>query len=270
MGFALFTTRATLLPAVSKVAAQIACFVKLFSIFLSKNTPYLFFQYEVFFLSSYLKDIEITVPEHFYYMLGDNSDNSYDSRYWSDYLSDEKTPQISDAAKYMAETAEQYSPEHPLYIVALGAITNVASAMLLNPNMKENAVVVWLGGHALHMPKTDEFNMKQDIAAARVVLDSGVPLVLLEDQDFFRNIGIFRDVYLLFRPHGHVHDIDIGFDAKGVYYDGNYRVFDADGKETDLAAPILWNAEKPYLYTMVIEQGGEYIPFRIIKSLPFL
>lgn len=96
-----------------------------------------------------------------------------------DYLSDEKTPQISDAARFMAETAEQYSPEHPLYIVALGAITNVASAMLLNPNMKENTVVVWLGGHALHMPKTDEFNMKQDIAAARVVLDSGVPLVLL-------------------------------------------------------------------------------------------
>ena len=27
---------------------------------------------------------EIKVPEHFYYMLGDNSDNSYDSRYWSE------------------------------------------------------------------------------------------------------------------------------------------------------------------------------------------
>ena len=27
---------------------------------------------------------EITVPEHSYYMLGDNSANSYDSRYWSD------------------------------------------------------------------------------------------------------------------------------------------------------------------------------------------
>ena len=31
----------------------------------------------------------------------------------------------------------------------------------------------------------------------------------LEDQDFFRNTGIFRDVYLLLRPHGHLHDIDI-------------------------------------------------------------
>lgn len=33
---------------------------------------------------------EITVPEHSYYMLGDNSANSYDSRYWSDpFISDE-------------------------------------------------------------------------------------------------------------------------------------------------------------------------------------
>ena len=85
----------------------------------------------------------------------------------------------------------------------------------------------------------------------------------LEDQDFFRNNGIFRDVYLLSRPEGHVVDVNIGFDARGIYYDGAYRVFDADGVETDLADPILWNAEHPYLYTVVIEQAGEFIPFRI-------
>lgn len=85
----------------------------------------------------------------------------------------------------------------------------------------------------------------------------------LEDQDFFRNTGIFRDVYLLFRPRGHLHDIDIAFDAKGIYFDGCYRIFDAAGTETDLASPILWNAEKPYLYTVIVEQSGEYIPFKI-------
>ncbi len=85
----------------------------------------------------------------------------------------------------------------------------------------------------------------------------------LEDQDFFRNSGIFRDVYLLSRPKGHLFDINIGFDAKGIYYDGTYRVFDAEGKETDLAEPILWNAEQPYLYMVIVEQAGEYIPFKI-------
>lgn len=95
------------------------------------------------------------------------------------YLLDENTPVISDAAKDLAERAENYSPENPLYVVAIGAITNVASAILLNPKMIENTVVVWLGGHALHHENTREFNMFQDIAAARIVMGCGVPFVQL-------------------------------------------------------------------------------------------
>lgn len=95
------------------------------------------------------------------------------------YLENKDTPVISDAAHFLADLSEAYSPENPLYIIAIGAITNVASAFLLNPNMKENTVVVWLGGHALHMNNTREFNMYQDVAAARVVFGCGVPLVQL-------------------------------------------------------------------------------------------
>ena len=85
----------------------------------------------------------------------------------------------------------------------------------------------------------------------------------LEDQDFFRNNGIFRDVYILSRNGGHVFDVQIGFDSKGIYCDENYKVYDADGNETDLSDPILWNAEKPYLYTAVVDRAGEFIPFKI-------
>ena len=95
------------------------------------------------------------------------------------YLTDEKTPIISDAALDLAKRVEDYSPEHPLYVVAIGAITNIASAILLNPKVCENAVVVWLGGHALHYKDNNEFNAHQDIAAARVVYSLGVPLVQL-------------------------------------------------------------------------------------------
>ena len=85
----------------------------------------------------------------------------------------------------------------------------------------------------------------------------------LEDQDFFRNNGIFRDVYLLSRNKGHLTDIEIGFDSKEIYYDGKYTVYDANLRPADLSNPILWNAENPYLYTVVAEQAGEYIPFKI-------
>lgn len=95
------------------------------------------------------------------------------------YLPSETEAVKSDAAEFVVKTAREYSAEKPLYIAAIGAITNVASALLLDPTIKDKCVVVWLGGHALHMPKNDEFNLKQDIAAARVVFGCGVPLVQL-------------------------------------------------------------------------------------------
>ena len=97
-----------------------------------------------------------------------------------DYLADETTPVDSPAARFMAKLADDYSPEKPLYIAAIGAITNVASAFLMNPKMAENCVVVWLGGNAESSPwAASEFNMMQDISAARVIVGSGVPFVQL-------------------------------------------------------------------------------------------
>ena len=95
------------------------------------------------------------------------------------FLADERTPVISEAALDLVQRSKKYSPENPLYVVAIGAITNIASAILLDPQVAENTVVVWLGGHAMHYHDTKEFNMKQDIAAARIVMGSGVPFVQL-------------------------------------------------------------------------------------------
>lgn len=95
------------------------------------------------------------------------------------YLPSEITPVVSDAAKDLAGRAMGYSPENPLYVVAIGAVTNVASAILLNPDIINHIVLVWLGGHALSWPDTLEFNMAQDMAASRIVFGCGVPLVQL-------------------------------------------------------------------------------------------
>ena len=95
------------------------------------------------------------------------------------YLADEKTPVLSDAASDLARRAMEYTPERPLYVVGLAAITNIASALLLNPGIADRIVCVWLGGHAPTWPDTDEFNLRQDVAAARVVFSSGAPLVLV-------------------------------------------------------------------------------------------
>ena len=95
------------------------------------------------------------------------------------FLENEQTPVISDAARDLVARAATYTEQNRLYVVAIGAITNVASALLLAPDVAKRIVVVWLGGHAHHYHDTREFNLREDVAAARVVMQSGVPFVQL-------------------------------------------------------------------------------------------
>lgn len=98
------------------------------------------------------------------------------------FLPDAHTPVESPAMRDLIERSREFSSGDPLYVVAVGAITNVASAILADPSLIERIVVVWLGGTGLHFPYANEFNLSQDTHAARVVFDSGVPLVHLPTQ----------------------------------------------------------------------------------------
>lgn len=95
------------------------------------------------------------------------------------YMPDEETPVDSAAARDLSQRAMNYTPEHPLYVIAIGAITNVSSALLLNPEIRDRIVLIWLGGHALDWPHNKEFNLYQDVAGARIVFGCGVALVSL-------------------------------------------------------------------------------------------
>jgi len=95
------------------------------------------------------------------------------------FLPDENTPVESEAARKIVELAMTYTPEEPLYVVAIGAVVNVASAILMEPAIKDRIVLVWLGGHARHYEDNFEFNLRQDVASGRVVFGSGVPMIQL-------------------------------------------------------------------------------------------
>ncbi|MFQ9801097.1 MAG: nucleoside hydrolase [Clostridia bacterium] len=69
------------------------------------------------------------------------------------------------------------SQESPLYVVAIGAITNVASAILIEPAIIDHIVVVWLGGHVVTMESNQEFNLCGDLLASQYIFDCGVPLI---------------------------------------------------------------------------------------------
>jgi len=95
------------------------------------------------------------------------------------YLTDLDNPPASPAVLDLIKRAKTASPDNPLYVAAVGAITNVASAIRTDPSIIESIVVVWVGGNSIHWPSTREFNFSQDLNASRLVFDCGVPLVQL-------------------------------------------------------------------------------------------
>lgn len=94
------------------------------------------------------------------------------------FLAAPNEPIESDAVHDLIERA--MTPNSgKLHVAAIAAATNIASALLIEPRIAEKITVVWLGGHAPFLTDTREFNLQQDLHAARVLLDSPVPLVLL-------------------------------------------------------------------------------------------
>jgi inosine-uridine nucleoside N-ribohydrolase len=123
---------------------------------------------------------------------GDGMRKSFDEiRQIMALVGDNTTPVLEGATEWLSATrvARPYPATEdlvrralatdggPLYVVAIGAPTNVSNAILLAPEILDRIVVVWLGGNSLHWPSALEFNLRQDLYASRLLLEPGVALV---------------------------------------------------------------------------------------------
>jgi hypothetical protein len=117
----------------------------------------------------------------------------------------------------------------PLYVVAIGAPTNVVTALMLRPEIADQIVVVWLGGHALHWPTAREFNLGQDLVASRFLFDSGVPLVHVPCRDVADHLTTTRaEIDRFVRPGGRI----------GEFLAGRYAEYVADRPGV---AKVIWD-----------------------------
>ena len=66
-----------------------------------------------------------------------------------------------------------------VYVVATGAATNVSCAIMADPSIKDNICVVWVACNTIDNGGAVDFNVGQDEAAAKYLLNCGVNLVLL-------------------------------------------------------------------------------------------
>ena len=95
------------------------------------------------------------------------------------YLTSYDNPVASASTEDLIQRADEYRDE-PLYIAAIGCVTNIASALLLEPDLVKKIVVLWTAAYptSARVPNSS-FNLDQDVLAAQLLFDSGVPHVYL-------------------------------------------------------------------------------------------
>lgn len=91
-------------------------------------------------------------------------------------------PLHSPAVDHLIERAMAHDDQdRPLYVVALAALTNIASAILIEPRIIERIVVVWTAAYPTFssLPNRPSMNLVQDFIASQFLFDCGVPHVYL-------------------------------------------------------------------------------------------
>jgi purine nucleosidase len=96
------------------------------------------------------------------------------------YLPSLDAPIRSESAEFIIQRALAQD-ERPLYIAAIGCLTNVASALLMAPEIASRIVVLWTSTYPsfVNLNHAPSLNLVQDIPASQLIYDCGVPLVFL-------------------------------------------------------------------------------------------
>ncbi len=162
------------------------------------------------------------------------------------FLPNRNTPVDTPAARRIVELAlEAKAKGETLYVLAIAALTNVASALLLAPEIIDSVVVVWLGGHPVYWPNNDEFNLKQDVPAAQVLFDSGVPVIW---------IPCMTIAELLMTSVPEIEMLSAGSGKPGQYLTENFKKCAAEEQKLsrslrDIAAVAVFTVPEAFYFT---------------------
>ena len=102
----------------------------------------------------------------------------------TDYVENDYNEE-NDAVNKIIEIANK---NDKTYILAIGAITNVAIAINKEPKIIDKIEVIWLGGNSFLSKENKEFNFKQDVQAVRTVFESKVKLTVIPCKNVASNL----------------------------------------------------------------------------------
>ncbi len=116
-------------------------------------------------------------------------------------LPDEHTPVRSPGAELIIEEALRDDPR-PLHVAFYGPLTDMASALLLEPRIAQrNIVVVWIGGGPWPVGGA-EFNLSNDIHAANVVFRSPLEVWQIPSTVYTLMAVSYAELRARVYPHG--------------------------------------------------------------------
>ncbi|MFP4017294.1 MAG: nucleoside hydrolase [Halanaerobiales bacterium] len=117
-------------------------------------------------------------------------------------LSSEKDMIESEGAKFIVNEAMR-DVEEPLYVLCQGAITNMALALLIEPEIAERLTCIWIGGASY--PKGGwEFNLLNDYHAANIVFKSNLNLWQVPMDCYTRMQVGYAELEKKVRPYGEI------------------------------------------------------------------
>jgi Inosine-uridine preferring nucleoside hydrolase len=98
---------------------------------------------------------------------------------WYDY------PEPSEGVDFIVEQAMASSPDDPLYVAAIGASTNIASAYMTEPAIAERMVLVY-HTRSQWPVRGANANIVMDLKAARRIFASNIPLIMFDTGTYIR------------------------------------------------------------------------------------
>jgi purine nucleosidase len=117
-------------------------------------------------------------------------------------LKDTYSAIISEGAEAIIKEALSDDP-HPLFVVFLGPLTDLASAYLMEPKIADRLTAIWIGGGPYPNGR-NEFNLSNDIHAANVVMSSSMPLWQVP-QDVYSTVRVsLAELENKIKPHGKI------------------------------------------------------------------
>ncbi|WP_419872339.1 nucleoside hydrolase [Candidatus Pristimantibacillus sp. PTI5] len=115
-------------------------------------------------------------------------------------LPDEGTPIPSAGAELIIKEAMSDDPR-PLFVTFLGPLTDMASALLMEPRIAEKLTVIWIGGGA-YPAGEPEYNLWNDIHAANVVFKSNVPVWQVPKNAYQQVMVSMAELEYRVKPYG--------------------------------------------------------------------